>query len=80
MRKWVVIFRDVCVDSVKTGLGGTAGNKGAVAIRFLLRNTSMCFIATHFAAGQSGIKERNDDFAEICSKVSFPMVSQLLVR
>lgn len=64
------------MDSVKTGLGGAAGNKGAVAIRFLLHNTSMCFIAAHFAAGQSGIKERNEDFTELCNKISFPMVSR----
>lgn len=63
------------MDSVKTGLGGAAGNKGAVAIRFLLHNTSMCFLAAHFAAGQSGIKDRNEDFAELSSKISFPMVS-----
>ena len=27
-------IRDVAVDSVKTGMGGATGNKGAVAIRF----------------------------------------------
>jgi len=67
--------RDVATDSVKTGLGGAAGNKGAVAIRFMFHNSSLCFVCAHFTAGQSGIKERNSDFAEICSKVSFPMVS-----
>ena len=67
--------RDVAVDSVKTGLGGAAGNKGGVAIRFLLHGSSMCFVCAHFAAGQSGVKERNEDFAEICNKISFPLVS-----
>ena len=67
-------FRDVAVDSVKTGLGGAAGNKGAVAIRFVLHNSSLCFVCAHFAAGQSGVKERNNDFAEICNKISFPLV------
>ncbi|CAE1261864.1 SYNJ [Acanthosepion pharaonis] len=43
-------IRDVAIDSVKTGLGGATGNKGAVAIRFLFHATSFCFICAHFAA------------------------------
>ncbi|XP_019639348.1 PREDICTED: synaptojanin-1-like [Branchiostoma belcheri] len=65
--------RDVAVDIVKTGLGGAAGNKGAVAIRMLLFGTSMCFVCSHFAAGQSQVKERNADFMEIARGLSFPM-------
>ncbi|XP_067943506.1 synaptojanin-1-like [Watersipora subatra] len=71
------VIRDVAVDSVKTGLGGAAGNKGAVAIRFMLYNSSLCFVCAHFTAGQSGVKERNNDFAEICNKISFPMGATL---
>ncbi|CAM1293610.1 SYNJ1 (predicted) [Pycnogonum litorale] len=66
-------IRDVAVDSVKTGLGGATGNKGAVAIRLLFYNTSMCFVCSHFAAGQSQISERNADYAEITRKITFPM-------
>ncbi|KAG1708515.1 Synaptojanin-1 [Nymphon striatum] len=65
--------RDVAVDSVKTGLGGATGNKGAVAIRLLFYNTSMCFVCAHFAAGQSQIAERNADYSEITRKITFPM-------
>ena len=61
--------------SIKTGLGGAAGNKGAIAIRFLLHNTTMCFVCSHFAAGQNNVKERNSDFHEIAQKITFPMVS-----
>lgn len=64
--------RDVATDSVKTGLGGATGNKGGVAIRFLLRNTSLCFVCSHFAAGQSQWAERNADYAEITRRISFP--------
>ena len=70
--------RDVAVDDVKTGLGGTTGNKGGVAIRFLYKSSSMCFLCAHFAAGQSQIQDRNNDYHEISRKISFPMVSLLL--
>lgn len=60
---------------VKTGLGGVTGNKGGVAIRFQLYNTSLCFCCSHFAAGQSNVNERNADFVEISNKLQFPAVS-----
>ena len=68
-------FRDVAVDTVKTGMGGATGNKGAVASRMLFHTSSLCFVCSHFAAGQSQVKERNEDFIEIARKLSFPMVS-----
>ncbi|KAI5696372.1 hypothetical protein M8J75_012104 [Diaphorina citri] len=66
-------LRDVATDSVKTGLGGATGNKGAVAIRCVLHCTSLVFVCAHFAAGQSQVAERNADYAEITRKVQFPM-------
>ncbi|XP_048348323.1 LOW QUALITY PROTEIN: synaptojanin-1 [Sphaerodactylus townsendi] len=66
-------IRDVAVDTVKTGMGGATGNKGAVAIRMLFHTSSLCFVCSHFAAGQSQVKERNEDFIEICRKLNFPM-------
>ncbi|KAM4047691.1 synaptojanin-1 isoform 3-T3 [Anomaloglossus baeobatrachus] len=66
-------IRDVAVDTVKTGMGGATGNKGAVAIRMLFHTTSLCFVCSHFAAGQSQVKERNEDYHEIARKLSFPM-------
>ncbi|XP_043106166.1 synaptojanin-1 isoform X7 [Puntigrus tetrazona] len=66
-------IRDVAVDTVKTGMGGATGNKGGVAIRMLFHTTSICFLCSHFAAGQSQVKERNDDYNEITRKLSFPM-------
>ncbi|XP_026129408.1 synaptojanin-1 isoform X6 [Carassius auratus] len=66
-------IRDVAVDTVKTGMGGATGNKGGVAIRMLFHTTSICFVCSHFAAGQSQVKERNDDYTEIARKLSFPM-------
>ncbi|NXK50464.1 SYNJ1 protein, partial [Chauna torquata] len=66
-------IRDVAVDTVKTGMGGATGNKGAVAIRMLFHTSSLCFVCSHFAAGQSQVKERNEDYVEIARKLSFPM-------
>ncbi|XP_060097379.1 synaptojanin-2 isoform X1 [Heteronotia binoei] len=69
----VPFIRDVAVDTVKTGMGGKAGNKGAVAIRFQIHSTSLCFICSHLTAGQSQVKERNEDYKEITQKLNFPM-------
>ncbi|XP_035521902.1 synaptojanin-1 isoform X2 [Morone saxatilis] len=66
-------IRDVAVDTVKTGMGGATGNKGGVAIRLLFHTTSICFVCSHFAAGQSQVKERNDDYNEITRRLTFPM-------
>lgn len=55
-------------------MGGATGNKGGVAIRLLFHTTSICFVCSHFAAGQSQVKERNDDYNEITRRLSFPMV------
>lgn len=69
----IQIFRELASDNVKTGLGGAAGNKGGVAIRFLLHSTSLAFVCSHFAAGQSQVNERNNDFNEISRKIQFPV-------
>ncbi|XP_029452532.1 synaptojanin-2 isoform X2 [Rhinatrema bivittatum] len=66
-------IRDIAVDTVKTGMGGKAGNKGAVAIRFQFYSSSFCFVCSHFTAGQNQVKERNEDYKEIIQKLCFPM-------
>ena len=67
-------FRDVSVEKVKTGMGGATGNKGGVAVRFLVHSTSVCFVCAHLAAGQSQVNDRNADYHEINRKMAFPMV------
>lgn len=71
-------IRDVAVDSVKTGLGGATGNKGAVSIRFRYHSTSLCFVCSHFAAGQSNISDRNADYCEAIKKIMFPKGRNML--
>lgn len=55
------------VDSylVKTGLGGRYGNKGAVVTRFIVDDSSVCFLNCHLAAGQRNVRQRNMDMADI---------------
>lgn len=50
---------------------GIAGNKGAVAIRMDYGNTSFCFLAAHFASGQSNVEDRNNDFYTINEGLRF---------
>lgn len=66
-------IRELAVDTVKTGMGGKTGNKGAVAVRFQFYSTSFCFICSHFTAGHTQVKERNEDYKEITQKLSFPL-------
>jgi phosphatidylinositol-bisphosphatase len=47
------------------------GNKGGVAIRFELYQTSMCFVNSHFAAHLSQYKKRNQNFRDISKKMIF---------
>ncbi|XP_076055462.1 synaptojanin isoform X2 [Oratosquilla oratoria] len=65
--------KDVSVESVKTGMQGATGNKGAVGIRMVIRNTSMAFVCSHFAAGQKEVNERNNDYDTIARKLIFPL-------
>ncbi|KAJ2158321.1 hypothetical protein GGF46_003848 [Coemansia sp. RSA 552] len=45
--------REVDVSQVKTGMGGLHGNKGGIGVRFVLDDTSFCFVNAHLAAGES---------------------------
>jgi phosphatidylinositol-bisphosphatase len=65
-------IKDVHVEDVKTGMGGATGNKGSVAISLTYKASTLVFLASHFAAGQKEVQERNNDFAEAVKRVSFP--------
>lgn len=73
-------IRQLAIETIKTGLGGTAGNKGSVAIRMQVYNSSLCFVCSHFAAGQKNVPERNKDYAESVEKIRFPMVMKALQK
>lgn len=52
-------------DTVKTGFSGTLGNKGGVAIRFLMDDSQFCIINCHLEAGAKNVQERLQGFQEI---------------
>ena len=52
-------------------MSGMAGNKGAVAIRMELANTSVCFVTAHLAAGFANYEERNRDYQTISHGLRF---------
>src|SRR5690606_21112720 len=66
-------IRNVAASSVKRGLGGLHGNKGALITRFLIDDSSLCFVNCHLAAGQSHTSSRNNDVAGILESNSLPI-------
>jgi hypothetical protein len=65
----------VNVESLGTGLLGILGNKGAVAVRFLYKDSHLCFVNSHLAADATLVDRRNQDYRDICSKLEFPLHS-----
>jgi len=57
--------------SVKLGLKGYMGNKGAVCIRFEYLNTSFCVINCHLAAHKKNVKTRNEHVNAILKQTLF---------
>jgi hypothetical protein len=49
---------NVYSSKVKTGMGGSAGNKGATVMRFEIDDTSVAIANAHLESGQSKIEER----------------------
>ncbi len=52
---------DLKTTKIKTGLGGSSGNKGAVIVRFNLDETSIMLMNCHLASGKNKGKQRTDE-------------------
>ena len=57
--------------SVKVGLRGYVGNKGAVSLRFELFNSSFCIINCHLTAHKGKVSKRNKNIKTILQETSF---------
>ncbi|CAO3615901.1 unnamed protein product [Mucor hiemalis] len=63
---------------VKTGFRvmtkGLHGNKGGIATRLVINDTSLCFVNCHFASGQNHVVQRNADMEGVISTAKFPVI------
>ncbi|GIL53598.1 hypothetical protein Vafri_9213, partial [Volvox africanus] len=72
-RRLLPEVRGVQVTTVATGFGGYLGNKGAVAARMRLYDSSLVFVASHLTAGEAEGDElrRNADVHDILRRAVF---------
>ncbi|CDW85515.1 endonuclease exonuclease phosphatase family protein [Stylonychia lemnae] len=54
-------IKDLKTTKIKTGLGGSAGNKGAVIVRFSLDDTSILLMNCHLMSGKNKGSKRTDE-------------------
>ncbi|CAB4256387.1 similar to Saccharomyces cerevisiae YIL002C INP51 Phosphatidylinositol 4,5-bisphosphate 5-phosphatase [Maudiozyma barnettii] len=64
-------IKHIEADVKKTGFGGMASNKGAVAISFRYNATSFCIVASHLAAGLENVEQRHNDYKTIFKNIRF---------
>jgi hypothetical protein len=65
-------IKHVHTAEIKRGMGGLHGNKGALIMRMVLDDSSLCFINCHLAAGQTQTMHRNNDIAAILETPMLP--------
>jgi endonuclease/exonuclease/phosphatase family metal-dependent hydrolase len=66
-------LKNVAITTIKRGMGGRYGNKGGIVARFVIGDSSICFINCHLAAGQHHVRQRNADVTAMLEEKSvFP--------
>ncbi|KAF9261315.1 DNase I-like protein [Marasmius fiardii PR-910] len=65
-------LKDLAITTVKRGMGGRYGNKGGIISRFVIEDSSLCFVNCHLAAGQHALRSRNADVAGMLEETLFP--------
>ncbi|TYZ61130.1 hypothetical protein PybrP1_008848 [[Pythium] brassicae (nom. inval.)] len=64
-------IRDVRGATAGVGIMGVMGNKGGVAVRLNLYDSTLCFVCAHLAAHRENVAGRNADYLSILSKIEF---------
>eukprot|EP00823_Brevimastigomonas_motovehiculus_P003217 TRINITY_DN1949_c0_g1_i1.p1 TRINITY_DN1949_c0_g1~~TRINITY_DN1949_c0_g1_i1.p1 ORF type:complete len:685 (-),score=128.46 TRINITY_DN1949_c0_g1_i1:411-2465(-) len=62
---------DLQSDTAGVGIMGVGGNKGGVAARFCVYDSTICILNSHLAAHKSNVTGRNSDYHNICNKIKF---------
>jgi len=60
-QKLLARVSDLKATKIKTGLGGSSGNKGAVIVRFNLDDTSVMLMNCHLMSGKNKGTQRTDE-------------------
>ncbi|KAF7291844.1 IPPc domain-containing protein [Mycena chlorophos] len=68
--------KDNFITTMKRGMGGRYGNKGAIITRLVIEDSSLCFINCHLAAGQHKTRARNADVAAMLEERALLPVSE----
>ncbi|GES89205.1 type II inositol 1,4,5-trisphosphate 5-phosphatase isoform X3 [Rhizophagus clarus] len=66
-------IKEIRTDCVGVGIMGMMGNKGGVAIRFRFYDSYLCFMNCHLAADPNGLERRNQDYMDLCQRLTFPI-------
>ncbi|KAG2181008.1 hypothetical protein INT43_008590 [Umbelopsis isabellina] len=66
---------EISITYAGIGLMGVMGNKGCISVRFRLYDSYVCCVTSHLAAFMNNVERRNQDYAEICKRISFPLIA-----